>query len=693
MKEQFEIKIGNEPVKIEINDWAARASASVLIRLGKTVILTTVVLADERDIDFLPLSVDYEEKFYAAGKIYGSRFVRREGRPSQTAILNGRLIDRTIRPGLKNLRRDIQIINTVLSLDPAHSPEILALNASSLAVDLLGFEWGGPVAGVSLVKTGGSEIIFPSENLKKESDIWLVVAGRDKINMIEAEAAEAAEADIFSLCQKGEAEIKKISKSLREISDHFVKSRIKLASVEDLSEGGRKFLIDHGFALEKIITKQKEGELGLSSINEKLEAEKENLGADFNKIKKGVDQLIEEEFKKLVLEKSERIDGRQFDQVRKLEAEIDVLPNAHGSAIFKRGLTHILSVTTLAAPTEELFVQEIEFEGTKRFIHHYNFPPYSVGETGPLRGPGRREIGHGALVEKGLVRLLPGEEDFPYMIRVVSDSLSSNGSTSMASLCASSLSLFDAGVPLKNPIAGISIGLIYENDKKYQTLVDIQGPEDAYGDMDFKVIGTSSGVCAIQLDVKIDGLTLPIIEEALAKAKKAREEILAFMARAISQPRKEFKPGVPVVEVFQIDSSKIGLVIGAGGKTIQEISLKTNSKIDIESTGVVFVAAETKAEAEKAVTWIKNMTEDLKPGQIVEATVVKIMDFGAIVEITPKKTALLHISEMSDKRIKDANEAVKVGETLTLVIKSIADDGKIRVSLKDVRAKQEALRS
>jgi polyribonucleotide nucleotidyltransferase len=687
MRKVYPIEFGEHRLEIEINDWAERANASILGRWGDTLILTTAVLGAERETDFVPLTIDYEEKFYAAGKIFGSRFIRREGRPSQTAILNARLIDRSLRPCLKGFNRELQIVNTVLSLDPNSQPELLALLTSSLAIDLLGFIWSGPIAGVTLAKAKNEYQLLPTESIRPESELWLTIAGANKINMIEAEAHEVSENDFLQLCKLGLPQLQKIAQKLRQISSELITERIDYGLDQDLGDWGKKFLTEQGFDLNKLILTKQEGEIDLETIFMALAEAKDKLGEDYPKYHKGVRQEIESFFKQLVLERGQRPDGRHPDEIRPLEAQVDVLPRAHGSALFKRGLTHILSVTTLASPTEELWVQEIEFEGTKRFIHHYNFYPYSVGEIGMLKGPGRREIGHGALVEKSLNPLLPDEQVFPYMIRTVSDVLSSNGSTSMGSLCASALSLLDAGVPLKAIPAGISIGLIYDNDENYQTLVDIQGPEDFFGDMDFKITGTDKGILAAQLDVKIEGLTIELIEKALTQARKSHKFLLDFMGKIINKPRASFKAGVPRIETISINPEKIGLVIGSGGKTIQEITAKTNTKINIAPDGLVSVAGDSQADVTKAVNWIKDIVQELKIGDLVYGKVVKILDFGAIVEISAQKTALLHISEIAPKRIEKITDEIQLGQELPLIIKNITPDGKISVSLKNARTR------
>ncbi len=690
MRKVYKLKLSernNLEIEFEINDWAQRANVSLLTKSGGTVVLTTAVLGDKKEgFDFVPLTVDYEEKYYAAGKIYGSRFIRREGRPSETAILNARLIDRSIRPALKNINYELQITNVVLSLNHDIDPDLLAFLGSSLAVGLLGIDWKGPVGAAKISKKNGDFLLYPLESEKEAAEFNMFIGGiKNKINMIELDGKEAQEEDVIKACEIAIKEINKIVDFLNDIIKENIQNfnLIKPEEYTNYIEEAEKFLSKYNIDLEKLLFNFQERP-EVSYVFELLKQEKDNL-ENYGILYKGILTKIENIFKKKVLQDKIRPDGRKLDEIRRIEIDVDVLPKTHGSALFKRGLTHILSVVTLASLGEELWVREIEFEGFKRFLHHYNFPPFSVGELGSSRGPSRREIGHGNLAEKALRNLIPDEEDFPYTIRIVSDVLSSNGSTSMGSVCASSLALFDAGVPIKKHIAGISIGIVYEDENNYELLTDIQGPEDSYGGMDFKVAGTRDGITAIQLDVKIDGLNTEIIKNALERAKKARNYILDLMYEKIPEPRSSLKEGVPAVSIIKIDPSKIGLLIGPGGRNIHEIIASTNSKIDIKPDGTIYITAENEYLLKETEKLIKSYTNSYELGELVEGEVIKILPFGAILSLGGNKTALLHISEIANKRITNIEDEIKIGERLKVKIKNISEDGKIYVSLKDAR--------
>jgi len=670
----------------DINDWAQRANVSLTTSCNGTVVLTTAVLGEKKEnIDFTPLTIEYEEKYYAAGKIYGSKFIRREGRPSETAILNARLIDRGIRPTLKNFPYELQITNSILSLDPEIDPDILAILASSLAVGLLGFNWKGPIGAVKISKVKDRFIVYPSSSEEVEADFTITLTGlKDGINMIEFVGNEINEEEIVKACEIGIGEINKTIDFLKSIIKDNVKEFLEIPSESYIKEAD-EFLAKNNLNLEDMLFPYKEGEINLKIIFETLKEEYKDNPEDYSKIYKGVLEKVNKVFKEKILKDKIRPDGRKLDEIRKIEIEVGLLPRVHGSALFKRGLTHILSGTTLGSLSEELWVREIEFEGFKRFIHHYNFPSYCVGEIGGSKPPSRREIGHGSLVEKSFKYLLPSEEEFPYTIRVVSDVLSSNGSTSMGSVCATTLSLLDAGVPIKNKVAGISIGLIYKNENEYELLTDIQGPEDFFGDMDFKVAGTDKGVTAIQLDIKTENLNIDIIKNALERARVARLNILKMMDEKISKPREVFKEGVPYTSILKIDPSKIGLLIGPGGRVINEIIGTTNVKIDIKPDGTLYLTGNTKEDLETAENWIKAVTDSLKIGDIVYGKVIKILNFGAILQIGPNKTGLLHISEIADRRIKNIEDEIKLDEMLRVKIKNISNDGRIYLSLKDAK--------
>jgi polyribonucleotide nucleotidyltransferase len=674
MKETYHYKSENLDIEFEVNDWAERSMISLLTKSKETVVMTVVNLGQELpQSDFLPLTVDYEEKFYAAGKIFGSRFIRRESKPTLTSILNARLIDRSLRPAFpSNFRYQTHIVNTVLSYNPESDPALLALLGSSFALEYLKIPWQGPIAG------------FKIESLKN-STVELFVSGtKNKINMIEFEGKEVKEEEILSGIEKAHQEIKKIINFIEESTKNKEKKiELKEENYQKAEKILEEFLEKNKIDLKNLLFSQEEGDKNWTSIFSLLS--QEDFGEETPYVLNVLNKKFKEIFQKTILEEKKRPDGRKLDEIRPIFMEIDVLPRVHGSALFKRGLTHILSTVTLAGPGEELVLREIEYEGIKHFMHQYNFPPYSTGEIGSSRGPSRREIGHGELAEKALRNLIPSQEAFPYTIRVVSEVLSSNGSTSMGSVCASSLALMSAGVPLEKHIAGISIGMAYQSDNNYELLTDIQGPEDFFGAMDFKVAGTKEGITAIQLDVKIEGLNLEQIKNSLEKAKIARNEILNKMEEIIKEPRKFVSPLAPKVEAIKIDPLKIGLVIGTGGRTINEIIATTNTKIDIHPDGLIYITGENYENVELAKNWIKIISDSLKVGEIVSGKVIKILSFGAILELVPQKTALLHISEIADKKIENIEDEVKVGEKLNVLVKQISEDGRIYVSLKDAR--------
>jgi polyribonucleotide nucleotidyltransferase len=674
MKETYHYQSENLDIEFEVNDWAERSMISLLTKSKETVVMTVVNLGQELpQSDFLPLTVDYEEKFYAAGKIFGSRFIRRESRPTLTSILNARLIDRSLRPAFpSNFRYQTHIVNIVLSYNPESDPALLALLGSSFALEYLKIPWQGPIAG------------FKIESLKNLPFELFVSGTKNKVNMIEFEGKEIKEEEILSGIERAHREIKKIISFIEESTKNKEKKiEFKEESYQKAEKILEKFLEKNKIDLKKLLFSQEEGDKNWTSIFSLLS--QEDFGEEAPYVLSVLNKKFKKIFQKTVLEEKKRPDGRKPDEIRPISIEIDILPRVHGSALFKRGLTHILSTVTLAGPGEELILREIEYEGTKHFMHQYNFPPYSTGEIGSTRGSSRREIGHGELAEKALRNLVPSQETFPYTIRVVSEVLSSNGSTSMGSVCASSLALMSAGVPLGKHIAGISIGMAYESDDNYELLTDIQGPEDFFGAMDFKVAGTKEGITAIQLDVKIEGLDLKQIKNSLEKAEIARNEILNKMEEIIKEPRKLVSPLAPKVEVIKIDPLKIGLVIGTGGKTINEIIATTNTKIDIHPDGLVYITGEDYENVEMAKNWIKIISDSLKVGEIISGKVIKILPFGAILELVPQKTALLHISEIADKKIENIEDELRVGEKLNVLVKQISENGKIYVSLKDAR--------
>jgi polyribonucleotide nucleotidyltransferase len=694
-KKKYQLSVGDKTIELEFSNLAELANGSVMAKIGETVILTNVVMGnqDRNDLDFFPLLVDYEEKYYAAGKIYGSRFIRRESRPSEIAILLARLIDRTIRPLFPALmRRDVQVVATCLSIDEEHDPDVLGIISSSLALGTSDIPWQGPV---SAVRIGWSEktgfLVNPTYEERKDLVLDIVVSGPDKeINMLEAGANEAKEEIVTQALEIAQKEIASLNEQQQKIIQEIgkPKTEVLIKTVEEtLNQDIQNYLTDK---LEPIVYSQdkKEKEIQMMELKEGL--------INFLKEKqyteeqlKDVDYLLEDEIDKLVhkniLEQEKRPDFRKLDEIRPLEMAIDILPRTHGSALFMRGITHALSVVTLGSPADVLTLQGMEFTGEKRFMHHYNFPGYSSGEIAPLRGPGRREIGHGALGERALLPMIPTKDEFPYTVRVVSEIMSSNGSTSMAATCASSLALMAAGVPIKEQVAGIAMGLMSDGKANNKILTDIQGPEDHYGDMDCKVAGTKNGITALQMDLKIKGITPQLLAETLEKAKTARLLILDKMNQIINQPRKELSSFAPRIFTLQIKPEKIGELIGPGGKVIQAITQATGVNIDIEEDGTVFVTAEDQEKANLAIQEIQEVVKDIAEGDIINGKVTQIKDFGAFVNLGHRKEGLLHISELAPYRVNKVEDIVHQGEEIKVKVKKIEANGKISLSLKDVK--------
>lgn len=704
---QFKTEYQGRPLSLEVSDLAGQANAAVIGRYGDTAVLVTAVMGDkEKDADYFPLVVDYEERFYAAGKILGSRFVRREGRPSEEAILSGRLIDRTIRPLFDHrLRREVQVVVTILELDEENDPEFITLLTASAALGISNIPWAGPVAGVKLFHDGKKLVINSSNTAIKnswpaEKGFLSFVAGTaDRINMIEMEGIDAQESEIaesFASAQKEIAHLVEWQKKIiKEIGKP--KATIHLSEPdESLVKVVRSFLSGK-LEAAMFLKKKEERETKTAELKEALKGHLLSEKYDEKSIA-SAERIFETETDELVhrkiLESDKRVDGRKLDEVRELHSEVGLLKRTHGSALFIRGTTQALVVTTIAPPGSEQLIETMEFSGKRRFMLHYNFPPYSTGEVGRVGNPGRREIGHGALAEKAVRNLIPSQEEFPYTIRVVSEVLSSNGSSSQATICGTSLSLMDAGVPIKKPVAGIAMGLIVDmtnktngTDRSYKILTDIQGPEDHYGDMDFKVAGTDDGVRAVQMDVKIDGITNKMLVDALAQAKKARLEILKVMNKAISASRKETSPHAPKVLTLTINPEKIGEVIGPGGKVINGIIAKTGAlTIDIEQTGKVFVAGANKEIAEAALKEVEAIVKEYNVGDIVEGPVVKVLDFGAIVEFGPGRDGMIHVSELKQGFVKKVEDVVKVGDVVKARVIRV-EDGRVGLSIKALQEK------
>lgn len=677
-------------IEFELKGWAEQANGNVVARCGDTMVLTTCVMSpkDLENLDFFPLTVEYQERYYAAGKIKGARYIRREGRPSDEAICNSRLIDRAIRPLFpENLKREVQVISTVLSWDAENDADIVGLNSASMALMMSDIPWLGPVGAVRVSRKDGNFILNPTYEEREKSDLDIVFAGIEKdkdiyINMIEAELNEAGEDAVLEAYDFAKGEIKSIIDLQNKIAKDSGKEKIILKSEEkdlDLEKNIRKAFEDK---LNKAFFQEdkQRRDFDLSQIKEEMTAfageEKEKYIEEF--FNREQDRLVHEN----ILKYNKRADGRKLDEVRKISSEIGIVPRAHGSGLFCRGITKSLSTLTLGAPGDQQLIESMEVAGKKRFMHHYNFPPFSSGEVKPLRGPGRREIGHGMLAEKALFPLIPDFDEFPYTIRIVSEIISSNGSTSQASISSSSLALMDAGVPIKRPATGIAIGLARSEDgKEWKVLTDIQGPEDHHGDMDFKVAGTTEGITAIQMDVKIDGISREIMEAALKNAKKARLEILKEIGKTISEPKKELSPYAPRIIKIQINPEKIREVIGPGGKVINEIIEETGVQIDIQDSGLIFITSEKEEAAKKALSWIQNITREVKAGETFQGKVKRILNFGAFVEILPGQEGLIHISKLSNKRVEKVEDVVKVGELVKVKVIEIDNQGRINLCL------------
>jgi len=696
-KQQFTTEVGGKTLKLEISNLAGQASAAVLGTFGDTSVLATVVMGkEEREIDYFPLTIDYEERFYAAGKIIGSRFIRREGKPSENAVLSGRMIDRTLRPLFnQSMRRDVQIVITVLSYDDQNDPDFISLLSASTALLISEVPWDGPVAGLRLAKIENGELVInPTNSVLTENQIsfeCFVSGPENKINMVELSGIDAKEEKVINAFEKAQLEINKLVDFQKDIQKKIGKPKAEIIEKEispDIKNKVIDFLKDK---LETAMYMENKGER-----NENIELVKKNLFeylsqegiTDFS----GLENLLEEQinylFTKNILELEKRPDGRKLDEIRPLYGEVGLFSRLHGSALFARGSTQALAATTLGSPGAAQLVETMEISGKRRFMLHYNFPPYSVGEIGKLGAPGRREIGHGALAERAIKSILPSEEEFPYTIRIVSEILSSNGSSSMATVCASIMSLMDAGVPIKKPVAGISLGIALDEknpDGKYKIFTDIQGLEDHYGGTDFKVAGTTDGITAIQADVKIKGLTIEIIKEILAKAKKARLEILDFIKTVIDKPRSELSKFAPIIMMVNIKPEQIGEVIGPGGKMINKIIKDTGvDSIDIEEDGRVFITGVGKEKVMLALNQIKGMTREFQIGEIIIGKVFKILEFGAIVDLGGGKDGMIHISELKEGFVQKVEDVLNLGDMVKVKIIKV-ENGKIGLSLRGAK--------
>ncbi len=711
--QKFETELAGKKLIIETGVLADQANGSCLVRYGDTMVLATAVISSgiREGIDYFPLMVDYEERLYAAGKIKGSRFIKREGRPTDEAILTSRLVDRALRPFFnQETRNDVQVVVTVLSIDNENDPDIISLIAASCAVHMSNIPWNGPVGCLRVGQVDGEWVLNPTNTIREKSDLDLIVSGtQEKIVMMEARSKENTEETILEAITFAQKNMKKVTDLVEQVRKKVgvekVEEKIEEISKEEkaaqdkLEEKVKTFTESKLKEALKIKDKSQRAE-ALGSLKDELiltlKEDNEVTKEMREKAARFLEKLLDIEFQRMVLEDNKRVDGRALDEVRPISGQVGILPRTHGSGLFNRGETQVLSIITLGSPGDEQLLDTMEETGTKRYMHHYNFPAFSVGETAPLRGPGRREIGHGVLAEKAIEPVLPDKEKFPYTIRVVSEVLSSNGSSSQASACGSSLALMDAGVPIKKAVAGIAMGIILdEKTGEYKILTDIQGIEDHSGGMDFKIAGTKDGVTAMQLDVKISGLTIEMCKETLEGAKSARGKILDAMGKVIPEARKELSVYAPRIETFKIDPEKIREVIGRGGETINKIIEECGgrdvTKIDIEDDGLVMITSNDSEMSNKALEWVKNLTRDVKVGEIYDGEVSKILkdknderkEIGAIVTLLPGKDGMVHISEFSHDRINKVSDVVKVGDKIKVkVVEVDKERGRTSLSVK-----------
>jgi polyribonucleotide nucleotidyltransferase len=687
----IEHKIGDKSITFETGRVAEQASGAVFVRSGDTMLLVTATMskAPRPGIDFLPLTCDYEEKIYAAGRIPGS-FFRREGRPGEQGILNSRLIDRTLRPLFqKDLRLDVQVVATVMSVDQDADPATMAMNGASAALSISDIPWAGPVGAVRIGMFDGELVVNPSVSRMAESELDLVVAGTtNAINMVEAGAKEVDEETMVRALELAHAEIKKICATISEFQKHLGKAKqvvegpvvdeVLKHDVEELAVSKVEAALgtpDKAAREDALDAIKAEVQAGLAERYPEREGE---IGGIFEKTVKRV-------VRDAIIDKNMRPDGRKTDEIRPIWSQVSVLPRTHGSAIFTRGQTQALSVVTLGSGGDAQKIDALGLETSKRYMHHYNFPPYSVGEARPMRSPGRREIGHGALAERSVAQVLPDAKEFPYVIRVVTEILSSNGSTSMASVCGSTLALMDAGVPIKAPVAGIAMGLVTRTGDasegaEYAILSDIQGMEDALGDMDFKVAGTAKGITGLQMDIKVTGLSMEVLRKALAQAHAGRAHILGKMLETMPAPRTEMSMHAPRITTIKINPDNIRTIIGPGGKMIRQITEECGVSIDVEDDGTIAIASSDAAATEKAIAWIKGLTDDVEVGRVYKGKVVRLMPFGAFVEVLPKKDGLVHVSKLADWRVNNVEDFVQVGDEILVKVDEIDRQGRVNLS-------------
>lgn len=695
MEKIVEMELNGQKLILETGRLAKQANAAVTVKYGDTVILCTVTASNEpKDLDFFPLTVNYEERLYAVGKIPGG-FIKREGRPSEKAILASRLTDRPIRPLFpEGFRNDIQVANIVMSVDQDCAPEIAAMIGTSAALTISDVPFAGPIAGVIVGRIDGEFIINPSIAQKEKSDIFLVVAGtKDAIMMVEAEANELPEDIVLEAIMYGHEEIQKIVAKQEELATLAGKEKMEVTLRQvapEISQEVRSFA-DERLRKAVSISEKHARQEAIDVINEETVEHFTNVYSDepdkLKDVKETLYDIVKEEVRRLITHDKVRPDGRALNEVRAIECDTSLLPRTHGSGLFTRGQTQVLSVCTLGALGDVQILDGISLEEEKRFMHHYNFPPFSVGEARPLRPPGRREIGHGALGERALEKVIPNEEEFPYTIRLVSECLESNGSSSQASICASTMAMMDAGVPIKAPVAGIAMGLIKDGDQ-YSVLTDIQGMEDHLGDMDFKVAGTAEGITAIQMDIKIAGISREILADALSQAKEGRLFILDKMLERIKEPKSTLSQYAPKIITMHIHPDKIRDVIGAGGKIINKIIEETNVKIDIEQDGRVFIASANQEMNLKAKEIIESLVKEVVVGEVYLGTVRRIEKFGCFVEILPGKDGLVHISQLANERVGKVEDVVSIGDTITVKVTEIDQQGRVNLSRKAALAQE-----
>ncbi|MFH1253184.1 MAG: polyribonucleotide nucleotidyltransferase [Candidatus Uhrbacteria bacterium] len=702
---RFSTEWGGKTLTIETGRFAEQANGACTVQYGDTVVIATATMSETQreGLDFFPLQVEYEEKLYAAGRIKGSRFIKKEGRPTDEAVLVARSIDRGLRPLFdERVRNEIQVIISCLAFDGENDPDITGIIAASCALHMSDIPWNGPIAGVRVGEIAGEKVLNPSYEARGKSILDLAFAGTtEKVIMVEAGANEATEETVLDGFRFGLKHLKKplelidqvrkeIGKPKRDLlspkNEDEVAKKERQTTVEDLA---RPFIVEKTHELFFTVPKASKVERRLekSKVKELLKdfLTTKEIPAEEHKYAFALaEEVIEEEISRMILAEGQRVDGRAITEIRQLFGEVAVFPRVHGSGHFKRGETQVVSITTLGAPGDEQTLDGMELVGTKRFFHHYNFPPFSVGEVKPMRGPSRRDIGHGALAEKALVPMMPDKETFPYTIRVVSEVLGSNGSSSMASTCCATLALMDAGVPIKAPVAGLAMGLASNKKGDWKVFTDLQDLEDSTGGMDFKIAGTKDGITAIQMDTKTAGLTMEIVEAAINQARPARLQILEVITSVLPAPRAELSPYAPRIITLRINPEKIGDVIGPGGKVINEIIATTGVQaIDIEDDGLVCITSTNAEGAQKAYEWVKNLTREVVAGEMFTGKVTRLMDFGAFVEVLPKQEGLVHISQMAPWRVNKVSDIVKVGDKVFVKVSEIDDMGRINLSMKD----------